>query len=156
MRTDYGLPKEMPSVSPKALRLFWAKVNPPNAEGCWEWNGAIHPNGYAVPIPVDGSYIENGRVYLPHRLSFHWFKYDLPEGLVIDHLCNNRKCVNPDHLEATTQKHNVGRALKRSYCKRGHPQVDVNRYVNKRNGRSRCKLCINATRREAKGGLTLT
>ena len=121
---------------------MWAKIRIPNE--CWEWKGSLRPKGYPQSVSVGGSR-QNGLTYRPQRLMFHWFKYPIPDGFTIDHLCKNRKCVNPDHMEAVSHGENVVRALKRKYCKRGHPQVPENRYsyrLANGNRRERCKLCM--------------
>lgn len=140
-------PKPMPPVTEASLRKMWPHVKIP--DGCWEWTGAIHPKGYPVTISTDNSRNSNGRVYLPHRLMAHWFKHDIPDGLEIDHLCKNKRCVNPDHLEAVTHRENIHRALKRPYCYRGHPQIPENRYSYS-DGKERCRPCISANHAEAR------
>lgn len=70
--------------------------------GCWGWNGYIHPSGYAC-------FGKNSK--LAHRHSYELYKGKIPDGLIIDHLCRNRSCTNPDHLEAVTYKENSIRGL---------------------------------------------
>jgi hypothetical protein len=66
---------------------------------CWVWHGCVHPNGY-------GRFSFEGQGRWAHRVSYILHKGDIPEGLVIDHLCRNTRCVNPEHLEAVTQQEN--------------------------------------------------
>lgn len=68
---------------------------------CWAWQGSIAPNGYGK---LGGSWA--------HRLSYETFVGPIPEGLDLDHLCRNRGCVNPDHLEPVTRKENLRRGLR--------------------------------------------
>ena len=102
--------------------------------GCWGWSGATLPNGY-------GTDTFRRRTRYVHRLSFFAFWGDPGRG-VVDHLCRNRRCVNPDHLELVTRGENVRRgvATNRGTCKKGiHPWTPDNVYH--RNGRPTCKVC---------------
>jgi hypothetical protein len=74
--------------------------------GCWEWLGVIHPHGY-------GSITVIGRVSLVHRVSYAAFIGPLIPGLQVDHLCANRRCINPNHLEQVTAAINTRRAVAR-------------------------------------------
>lgn len=69
---------------------------------CWLWIASWDKEGYGM----DGY---RGRSIRAHRLSYQFFKGDIPEGLVIDHLCRIKNCVNPDHLEAVTRAENKRR-----------------------------------------------
>lgn len=71
--------------------------------GCWNWQRAIQDNGY-------GLCSRKGWRKSAHRYSYLAFRGEIPGGLQLDHLCRNRKCVNPDHLEPVTSKENVMRA----------------------------------------------
>jgi len=68
--------------------------------GCWEWQGALTPDGYGHVAWLDIS-------QLAHRCSYTLLVGPIPEGLQIDHMCRNRKCVNPDHLQAVTAELNL-------------------------------------------------
>jgi len=135
------------------LRDFWAKVKHP--EGCWEWLGSIHTDGYGKL----GAKGENTTVYA-HRLSYETFVGPIPDGLTIDHLCKNRKCCNPDHLEAVTAGENALRGegipaknKRKRVCHLGHPYTPENtRIYTKPNGNPyrRCILCLRAAQERAK------
>lgn len=70
---------------------------------CWIWTGTVKKDGYGFFTMYDHPY-DNA-----HRISYKLFKGNIPKGLQIDHLCRFRACVNPDHLEAVTQKENIRR-----------------------------------------------
>lgn len=66
---------------------------------CWQWLGRVQPNGY-------GKKQFQGRTVLAHRWMYGQLFGPIPDGLVINHLCGNRSCVNPHHLELTDQAGN--------------------------------------------------
>lgn len=71
------------------------------ASGCWEYNGGSVGSGYRTIY-------HDGKCHYAHRLSYEFYKGKIPAGLVVDHLCHNRACMNPEHLRVCTQKENVG------------------------------------------------
>ena len=106
------------------------------SDGCWGWTGATSPStGYSVFVTGHSS-----RTYA-HRFSYELFKGPIPNGYQIDHLCRNRPCVNPDHLEAVTQQENIRRA-RSGFCIRGHDLSDpTHLYIRPDNGKNMCRTC---------------
>lgn len=110
-------------------------------DGCWEWQGHIPSDGY-------GRIYLEGRQWLAHRASYTAFSGPIPDGLNMDHLCRNRRCVNPEHVEPVTQSENLKRSPlmnrqgHKTHCPKGHEYSDEN--TERRNGRRYCKTCERA------------
>jgi hypothetical protein len=86
---------------------FWTKVD--KQPTCWEWQSARDKNGYGV-------FIVQGKTKLAHRVAYELTYGLIPAGMVIMHLCNNCRCVRPDHLRAGTQKENIQQAWVQGRC----------------------------------------
>ena len=132
-------------------KRVWSKIEKQQS-GCWIWTAMRLPNGYG--------YIRlNGGTGYAHRVMYELLKGPIPKGMTIDHLCNNRACVNPDHMEIKTQRENVLRSLsappainaRKTHCLRGHELSEENLYRYR--GRRLCRSCIRlreSRRRRAK------
>ncbi|MFM9368081.1 HNH endonuclease signature motif containing protein [Streptomyces sp. Da 82-17] len=121
---------------------FLAKITEAD-NGCWEWQAARLPTGY-------GRFYLNGKHRYAHRVAYEAVKGPIPDGLVIDHLCRNTSCANPDHLEAVTNRVNVLRGVgffadraRQTRCIRGHRFDAANTY-RARNGTRKCRTCRRA------------
>lgn len=118
----------------------------PLHNGCWRWTDSLIMKGY-------GGLKVNGRMIRAHRAFYELFKESIPPKLTIDHLCRHTWCVNPDHLEAVTNKENILRgngaaainALK-VQCINGHPFNKDNTYIAK-NGHRVCRECARRANR---------
>ena len=105
---------------------------------CWPWRGRLTPDGYAHYSGMAA-----------HRVVYVALVGPIPDGHTLDHLCRNRACVNPAHLEPVTQRENTlrgdtinRRSLERPTCKNGHPRNDVTVYrVPSRPGARICREC---------------
>jgi hypothetical protein len=114
------------------LRLLGAILGEDN---CWEWQKALTPDGYAVWHTPDG----RGRQ--GHRLVYELLEAPITDGLELDHLCRNRRCVNPAHMEPVTHEVNTARAkAAREHCLRGHLWTPENT-LRRANGTRQCRAC---------------
>ena len=106
----------------------------PNS-GCWLWMGPVMNAGY-------GRIYISPKTYLAHRVSYEAFRGPIPERMQIDHLCECKICVNPEHLSITTFVGNTRRwSARRKVCKNGHELIPENlSLLSTRNGQ-RCRLC---------------
>ena len=115
------------------------------AEGCWLWTGSINESGYGLLIEKAGGKQINHRA---HRWSYEYHIGPIPDGLVLDHLCRVRRCVNPDHLEPVTDAENIRRGVSwngsKTHCKRGHEFTSENTGIQNGNHRF-CRACRRMT-----------
>jgi hypothetical protein len=128
---------------------FWSKVN---ADGvCWEWTAARNNTGYGT-FNVGG---KKTRTVTAHRYAYETLVGLVPEEYDLDHLCRNRACVNPDHMEPVSHKVNVLRGVSfsainatKTHCPQGHAYTPENTRTERYGGR-RCRTCERGKKRSA-------
>lgn len=121
---------------------FWQRVSNIGSDGCWEWQGYAR-KGYGR------FHAKRGRKVMAHRYAYEAMVGPIPDGLHMDHLCRNRRCVNPAHLDVVTNEENRRRGLlgsARTHCARGHSLTPDN-VVPWAKGPRQCLACHKANRR---------
>ena len=118
---------------------FWEKVE--KTETCWNWTGPTTDFGYGQIL------LTTGKRTGVHRYAYEQLVGKIPSGLVIDHLCRNKICVNPEHLEVVTHRVNILRGVgvpalnaSKTHCCRGHRLAGENLYI-KPDSERRCRAC---------------
>ena len=133
------------------LERLLGKIQIDTATGCWCWLGQIE-DGY-------GRITMQRKNWLAHRASYILHGREIPEGLEVDHLCKNTRCVNPEHLEAVPGRVNNARSssmsasyARRTACKNGHEYTADSHRIDPTSGARKCRVCERErrTRREVK------
>lgn len=119
---------------------FWIKVACASDDDCWTWLAGKSPDGY-------GKFWFDGRDGYAHRYAYGLLIGPIPAGLEIDHLCRNRACVNPTHLEPVTTKENLhrgetlaARQIALTHCPSDHPYSGDNLRITPE-GERICRRC---------------
>ncbi len=130
-----------------SLQRWWSKTQP--TEACWLWVGSLDRRGYGqFDVIVDGIH----RNHRAHRWGYEQLVGPIPDGVEPDHLCRNRACVRPDHLELVSHAENVARGdagshnAAKTHCKQGHEFSPEN--TRMRGTWRECKACERATASE--------
>ena len=129
------------------VERFWQKVD--KTSSCWLWTAALDRDGY-------GKIGVNGKSIRSHRYSYELHKGELEGGMVVDHLCKVRNCVNPAHLRIVTWVQNIFENSNsparinrdKTQCKHGHSLKGNNLYVQPKTGKRYCKICDRRRARE--------
>lgn len=135
------------------VAAFWAKVD--KSGECWEWTARRQTHGY-------GQLLWDGKWRLAHRIAYEMANGPVPAGRELDHLCSNKACVRPDHLEAVTHRENILRASSgfasinaaKTHCPRGHEYTPENTMRFGPEDRWRwCRTCSRETNRARRARL---
>lgn len=125
------------SLTPE--QRWWANIEVVGR--CWIWQGRPNGNSYGV-LRV------KGKTTAAHRFGYELLVGTIPDNLELDHLCRNRLCVRPEHLEPVTTRVNILRGMGRGAiearmtdCKYGHPLSGENLYIRPSDGKRRCRQC---------------
>lgn len=132
---------EQSNANPARRRAILEAAIPPDQDGCWDWPGTRTAGGYGQMR--GGSKV---KIYV-HRASYEAFVGPIPDGLHIDHLCRNRACFNPAHLEPVTNAVNCARGMspgavvaRTNICARGHELTEDN-VIRRSDGARQCRPC---------------
>lgn len=147
--------RPIPKLTPAQNEMFWNRVEVHHPAGCWEWSWSKNQLGYGVV------WFDQIR-FLAHRVAYSLLIGPIEHGLVLDHLCQNKSCVNPDHIRVTTHRINVLRnhgasathfRLRLSgVCPNGHPVTPENTLPENKSGH-RCRQCRIERRRRYRATL---
>src|SRR3954470_1919484 len=130
----------------RSVERFLSKIDVSDS-GCWEWTGHLR-GGYGI-------FSYRGKSLSAHRVMYELTRdVTIPKDDEADHLCKNRRCVNPDHIEIVSGKANTLRGMgptavnaRRTHCVNGHEFTPENTYIRPDDGARDCKTCAREAKR---------
>lgn len=144
--------------TPEQLKKVIDRIEP-QANGCWWYPAAVGDKGYAT-TRIGWPITKGAKI---HRLSWIYYKGDIPNGMVLDHLCHDpaickvdtkcehRRCVNPDHLQLVPKSENSKKTSRlykyRTHCKNGHSLKE--NMVATTDSKQWCRLCDKASKKRS-------
>ena len=140
----------LPYRTPELEERFWAKVD--KTADCWNWTASRSGKDKYGQFFI---YKQNRRPYmgLAHRVAYELEIGPIPDGMTLDHLCKNTRCVNPAHLEVVTRGDNARRGVprnaKKTHCPKGHRYDRVDTWFDSRSGKEVTARRCNSCRRES-------
>lgn len=127
-------------LTDREVQQYWQRLDTADTDACWPWKGGLDRGGY-------GRFQTGRKFFAAHRVAFGLSKGPIEPGLVLDHLCHNRACCNPAHLEQVTSRENTMRGqatcsepMRSGRCQRGHALTESNIYRYSSGNRA-CKTC---------------
>lgn len=128
---------------------FWSKVRVGELSGCWEWTAAKDKDGYGLFRSASGKMVR------AHRWAYSYCVRTLLNEERGDHLCRNHRCVNPHHIDPTSNKENILRGIgipannaRKTHCKNGHPLSGSNLRIQSDGKKRLCVACYRKWKRE--------
>lgn len=111
----------IPTLTARQRKNFFSKINIDSPDGCWHWTGYVSPRGY-------GHFSVMQKSFKAHRVALALNGVELIDGYTVDHVCRNRRCVNPKHLRQISFVENImcgesptAKYARLNHCKYGHP-----------------------------------
>lgn len=141
---------ELEKLKAKDLDRFNNYIQKVHEDSCWMWTGYTHKSRGTTNRY--GHFYFHGKMVSAHRFSYSITKGEIPDGLVIDHVCRVTLCVNPMHLRAVTNAENIllgnnktAINARKTHCLRGHEFTPENTHTEKRRNRTGvsrvCRAC---------------
>ncbi len=142
------LVRHWPNMSLRQSETFWDKVDLLAPNGCWVWTGARTGGGYGH-LQTGGV---DGKSRGAHVVAYELLRGVIEEGLQLDHLCRNRACVNPAHLEPVTASQNMRRAIRMkptdTHCIYGHEMTEENTgWATSQRGHKPFRKCLTCAKK---------